>query len=102
MGFQSAVRLHLQPPTLIMVPIALFAALALWSRSLTAWVAAVAWNLYLIYELGMKAGEFCSGNDCLKRTPLYVVYPVLAILSLLAVVQGYVRIRDRLQRERLR
>jgi hypothetical protein len=89
-------------PTLIMVPIALFAALALWSRSLTAWVAAVAWNLYLIYELGMKAGEFCSGNDCLKRTPLYVVYPVLAILSLLAVVQGYVRIRDRLQRERLR
>jgi hypothetical protein len=31
-------------PTLIMVPIALFAALALWSRSLTAWVAAVAWN----------------------------------------------------------
>jgi hypothetical protein len=50
----------------------------------------------------MKAGEFCSGNDCLKRTPLYVVYPLLAILSLLAVVQGYVRIRDRLQRERLR
>lgn len=89
-------------PALIMVPIALFAALALWSRSVTAWVAAVAWNLYLIYELGMKAGEFCSANDCLKRTPLYVVYPLLALLSLLAIVQGYVHIRDRLQRERLR
>jgi hypothetical protein len=89
-------------PTLIVVPIALFAGLALWSGSLTAWVATVAWNLYLIYELGMKAGEFCSDNDCLKRTPLYVVYPLLALLSLLAVVQGYVHIRDRLQRERLR
>ena len=89
-------------PTLIMVPIALFSGLALWSGSLTAWVATVAWNLYLIYELGMKAGEFCSGNDCLKRTPLYVVYPLLAILSLVAVVQSYVHIRDRLQRERLR
>ena len=52
-------------PTLIAVPITLFAALALWSRSLTAWVATAAWNLYLVYELGMKAGEFCSGNDCL-------------------------------------
>ena len=89
-------------PSLIVIPIALFAALALWSRSLTAWVATVAWNLYLVYELGMKAGEFCSGNDCLKRTPLYVVYPLLAILSLLALVQGYVHIRDKLQRDRLR
>jgi len=89
-------------PTLIMIPIALFAALALWSRSLTAWVATAAWTMYLVYELGMKAGEFCSGNDCLKRTPLYVVYPLLAILSLLALVQGYVHIRDKLQRDRLR
>ncbi len=87
-------------PTLIAVPIILFAALALWSRSRTAWGATVAWNLYLVYELGMKAGEFCSGDACMKRTPLYVVYPLLAILSLTAVVQGYVHIRDRLERER--
>ena len=49
-------------PTLIAIPILLFAALALWSRSITAWLAAVAWNLYLVYELGMKAEEFCSGR----------------------------------------
>jgi hypothetical protein len=85
-------------PTLIAVPIVLFAALALWSRSVTAWVATAGWTLYLIYELGMKAEEFCSGTACLKRTPLYVVYPLLAILSLVAVVQVYVRIRDRAQR----
>ena len=82
------------------MPIILFAAIALWSHSRTAWAATVAWNLYLIYELGMKAGEFCSGVACVKRTPLYVVYPLLAILSLMAVVQGYVRLRDKRERER--
>lgn len=82
-------------PLLIAIPILFFAGLALWSRSATAGVAAVAWNLYLIYELGMKAEEFCTGLECVKRTPLYVVYPLLALLSLLALVQGYVHIRDR-------
>lgn len=88
-------------PTLIAVPIVLFAVLALWSRSITAWVATAAWNLYLVYELGMKAEEFCSGAACMKRTPLYVVYPLLGILSLVAVVQVYVHIRDKRQRERM-
>jgi hypothetical protein len=88
-------------PLLIFAPIVLFVALALWSRSNTAWLAAAAWNLYLIYELGMKAEEFCSGSDCLKRTPLYVVYPLLAALSLVALVQVYVHLRDRRQRQGL-
>jgi hypothetical protein len=35
----------------------------------------------------------------MKRTPLYVVYPLLAILSLVAVVQVYVHIRDKRHRE---
>lgn len=84
-------------PLLIAIPIAVFVVLALWSRSATAWVAAAAWNLYLIYELGMRAEEFCTGTECLKRTPLYVVYPLLALLSLLAIVQVYVHLRDRRQ-----
>jgi hypothetical protein len=86
-------------PLLIAVPVFLFAALALWSHSLTAWTATAAWNLYLIYELGMKAEEFCSGIACVKRTPLYVAYPLLAILSLVALVQGYVHIRERRNRK---
>ena len=93
--------LFVNQPTLIVVPVVVFVALALWSRSLTAWLAAAAWNLYLIYELGMKAGEFCEGSACLKRTPLYLVYPLLAILSLAAIVQVYVHLRDRRQRQRL-
>lgn len=93
--------LFVNQPLLTIVPIVVFVVLALWSGSTTAWLAAVAWNLYLIYELGMKAGEFCSGTDCLKRTPLYVVYPLLAILSLTALVQVYVHVRDRRRRDRL-
>ena len=85
-------------PALIAAPIMAFALLALWSRSRTAWVAAAAWVLYLAYELGMNAGVLCSGDDCIKRTPLYVVYPLLALLSLVALVQVYVHIRDQRRR----
>ena len=87
-------------PMLIAAPIILFAALALWSQSRAAWAATVAWNMYLIYELGMKAGEFCSGDDCVRRTPLYVVYPLLALLSLVALARVYARIRYKRLRER--
>ena len=93
--------LFVNQPLLIAVPMLGFVALALWSGSTTAWLAAVAWNLYLIYELGMKAGAFCDGTACLKRTPLYVVYPLLAILTLTALVQVYVRVRDRRRQQHL-
>ena len=88
-------------PALIAAPIILFAALALWSHSRTAWVATVAWALYLAYELGMNAELLCSGDECVKRTPLYFVYPLLAFLSVAALVQVYVHIRDKRRRERL-
>jgi len=88
-------------PALIAAPIVVFAALALWSRSRTAWVATGAWVLYLGYELGMHAGLLCSGDGCVKRSPLYVVYPLLAFLSAVALVQVYVHIRDKRHRERL-
>jgi hypothetical protein len=86
-------------PMLIAIPVVVFAALALWSRSMTAWLATAAWNLYLIYELGMKAEEFCTGAACLKRTPLYLVYPLLGILSLVALVQVYVHVREKSHRQ---
>jgi hypothetical protein len=88
-------------PMLIAIPLVVFAALALWSRSMTAWLATAAWNLYLIYELGMKAEEFCTGAACLKRTPLYLVYPLLGILSLVALVQVYVHVREKSHRQSL-
>ena len=93
--------LLINDPALIAAPIIFFAALALWSHSRTAWVTTVAWVVYLVYELGMNAGVFCSGDGCLNRTPLYFVYPLLAFLSLVALVQVYVHIRDKRHRQRL-
>ena len=88
-------------PALIAAPIIFFAALAIWSRSRTAWVATAAWVLYLGYELGMNAGVLCSADECIKRTPLYFAYPLLAFLSLVALVQVYVRLRERRRQHRL-
>ena len=88
-------------PALILIPVTVFAALGLWSPSRTGWVATAAWVAYLGYEIGMNAGVFCSGDECLRRTPLYLVYPLLALLSLVALAQVYVRIRDKRYRERL-
>ena len=88
-------------PILIAVPIVLFAALALWSGSRTAWVATGAWVVYFLYELGMHGGVLCGSEEaCMKRWPLYFGYPLLAFLSLVALVQGYVHIRARRLRER--
>jgi hypothetical protein len=88
-------------PALILVPVTVFAALGWLSHSRTAWVAAAAWIAYLGYELGMNAGVLCSGEECIRRTPLYLVYPLLALLSIVALVQVYVHIRDQRYRDRL-
>ena len=89
------VYLFVNYPALIAIPIISFAALALWSRSRTAWVAAATWVVYLGYELGMNTGVLCSASACEKRTLLYVGYPLLALLSALALVQVYVHLRDK-------
>jgi hypothetical protein len=88
-------------PVLILVPIAVFAALGWLSHSRTAWVTTAAWIAYLGYEIGMNAGVLCSGEECIRRTPLYLVYPLLALLSIVALVQVYVHIRDQRHRDRL-
>lgn len=73
-------------PTPIAIPIVIFATLALWSRSSTAWLAPAPWTQHPVYELGMKTEEFCSGTACLKRSPFYEIYPLLAILSLVVAL----------------
>lgn len=47
--------------------------------------AAVAWLLYAVYELGVRRRILCSG-ECNIRVDLLVIYPVLLVLSLIAVV----------------
>ena len=42
----------------------------------------------------MNAGVFCSGDGCLRRSPLYFGYPLLAFLSAVALIQVYVHVRE--------
>jgi hypothetical protein len=78
-------------PALILVPIVVLAALSNWSGSRTAWVVTGLWVLYLGYELGIKYEVLCS--DCIRRTEMYVVYPLLALATAVAAVQIYVHSR---------
>lgn len=78
-------------PALILLPIIVLAALANWSGSRTAWVVTGLWVLYLGYEVGMKYEVFCI--DCIRRTEMYVVYPLLALATSVAAVQIYVHAR---------
>jgi len=78
-------------PVLILLPIVVLAALARWSGSRTAWVVTGLWVLYLGYELGMKYEVLCT--DCIRRTEMYVIYPLLALATAVAAVQIYVHAR---------
>ncbi len=80
-------------PGLIVLPIIVLVALAAWSGSRTAWIVAALWMLYLGYELGIKYEILCT--DCVRRTEMYVVYPLLALATGVAAVQAYVHLRQR-------
>ncbi len=45
----------------------------------------IAWLLYAVYETGMKQRWLCSG-ECNIRVDLLLVYPLLLVLTLVAVV----------------
>ena len=86
-------------PALILLPIIVLAALAQWSGSKTAWVVAGLWVLYLGYEIGMKYEVLCA--DCIRRSEMYVVYPLLALATAVAAVQIYVNARRQGRGQRL-
>ncbi len=52
-----------------------------------AW-AAVLWVGYSAYEYGMKARVLCSG-ECNIRVDLLLVWPVLAVVSLMALWRAW-------------
>lgn len=85
-------------PPLIVLPILVLAALAYWSGSRTAWVVAGLWALYLGYELGIKYEVLCT--DCVRRSEMYLVYPLLALATAVAAVQIYVNVQQRGWRRR--
>ena len=71
-------------PFLALIPAALFAVLYLRCRRSVALVAALAWLAYFPYEQAMKLRILCSG-ECNIRVDLLLFYPLLALVSALAV-----------------
>ena len=75
-------------PWMAWVAAAGLAALWRWSRSKAAAVAAVAWAGYGVYEYLMYARILCTG-ECNIRVDLLLFYPLLLVLAVVAVVQGF-------------
>jgi len=71
-------------PFLALVPAALLAALYFRRRQPMILVATLAWLAYFPYEQAMKLRILCSG-ECNIRVDLLLLYPLLALLSVLAV-----------------
>jgi len=59
-------------------------AFARW-RTKLAFAAALAWSAYALYESGMKHRVLCSG-ECNIRVDLLLAYPILAVLTVSAIV----------------
>jgi hypothetical protein len=47
--------------------------------------AGLTWVLYSVYEMGMKQRWLCTG-ECNIRVDLLLIYPMLVVLTLVAVV----------------
>ncbi len=72
-------------PFLALVPAAIFGILYFRCRRPVALAAALAWLAYFPYEQAMKLRVLCSG-ECNIRVDLLLLYPILALLSVLATV----------------
>lgn len=71
-------------PFLALMPVALFAFFYVRSKRRVTLVAALAWLAYFPYEQAMKLRILCTG-ECNIRVDLLLFYPLLAIISVMAV-----------------
>jgi len=72
-------------PLLALVPAALFVVLYRASGRKVAAAAAALWLLYTVYEYGMHRRWLCTG-ECNIRVDLLLLYPVLWIISIVALI----------------
>ncbi len=72
-------------PWLILFPIALFLVIGIVTKSRFAFLTAILWVIYGMYEWMMYARILCSG-DCNIRMDLLFIYPVLLLMSLTAII----------------
>jgi hypothetical protein len=79
------VSLFIAYPLLALAVAAGFLALHVWSRRRLVLGAGLAWLFYAAYEFGMQQRWLCTG-ECNIRIDLLLLYPLLALLSVAALV----------------
>lgn len=77
--------IFIHQPFLALILAALFGLLYFRSKRLVVLFAALAWLAYFPYERAMKLRILCTG-ECNIRVDLLLFYPILAVLSVLAIV----------------
>jgi hypothetical protein len=81
------VSLFIEWPLLAIVPGVVFLGVYRASRRRWAAAAGIAWLLYAAYEMGMRLRWLCTG-ECNIRVDLLLIYPLLAFLSVAAIVSA--------------
>jgi hypothetical protein len=81
-------------PWLALIPAVLFVMGAVASKSRAAFVVAVLWLLYCLYEFAMKFRIMCSG-ECNIRIDLLLLYPLLLVATLIGLVTVVLRLVQR-------
>jgi hypothetical protein len=84
--------LLIEAPWIALVPAIVLAIGAALLHSRTAWIAATLWAGYFAYESAMNLRWLCSG-ECNIRIDLLAIYPMLALITLVAAVQLFVHRR---------
>jgi len=79
-------------PVLALLPAAAFGSAWLVSRQRPVLLAGVAWASYFPYDMAMKLRLLCSG-ECNIRIDLLLFYPLLLLISIIAIV-AILRRRD--------
>jgi hypothetical protein len=86
--------LFVAAPWLALLPGLVFGLLYWRTRRRAVLVSAAAWLVYALYEEGVRRRILCSG-ECNIRADLLLFYPVLAVLSLAALVSAARRASDK-------
>jgi len=89
--------LLIEYPLLAVLPAVAFAGLYRVTHRPFVLVVALAWLLYGIYEYAMQERILCSG-ECNIRVDLLLIYPVLAVASLVGLGIAGLGLRSRLRR----
>jgi hypothetical protein len=88
--FYSSFAIFVAQPFLALIPGAVFFILARLRRSGFALITGLVWTAYALYEAGMYARILCSG-ECNIRIDLLLIYPILALLTVAAIVMVFSR-----------